>query len=40
MQGEKWKEANFNQWHETLVDVPDDYDFIIRSQTVNYPKGA
>ena len=34
------KEKNFRLWHETLVDVPDDYDFVIRSQTVDYPKGA
>lgn len=34
------KEENFRLWHETLVDVPDDYDFVIRSQTVDYPAGA
>lgn len=40
LKGDAAKEENFRLWHETLVDVPDDYDFVIRSQTVDYPAGA
>ena len=34
------KEENFRLWNETLSDVPDNYDFIIRSTTIDYPKGS
>ena len=34
------KEKAMEVWHETLKDVPDDYDFVIKSDTVSYPAGA
>ena len=29
-----------NVWRETLKDVPNDYDFVIKSDYVDYPAGA
>lgn len=34
------KEQAFGLWHTALKDVPDDYEFVIRSDKMGYPKGS